>query len=121
MGRFFAWEVNASAAVRIVPLQMHMAVRPVCGGGTAPFRYGTRAAQLPQPARPQLDSHTAVDPPQQPDRCAPGLLDRDYGRDVLAVPCLRGSGDAYVCPACRTSPGGQERGRPNCAQATGPV
>jgi len=65
--------------------------------------------------------NTAGDAPQQPDRYAPGLLDRDYGRDVLAVPCLRGSGDAYVCPACRTCPGGQDPCGPNCAQATGPV
>lgn len=61
---------------------------------------------------------TGAKGPTHRERLELDLLDREHGRDVLAVPCLReGEADAYVCPACRGCPGGEESCGPRCARA----
>ena len=56
--------------------------------------------------------------PDQDDTFVLDLLDRSFGRDVLAVPCVRaGEESAYVCPKCHTCAGSDEPCGPNCARA----
>lgn len=56
--------------------------------------------------------------PESGDVFALGMLDRSFGRDVLAIPCVRtGAEEEYVCPRCRACTGSDETCGPNCARA----
>ena len=107
---------------------------PVCGGigsfrgrgashfvvdcGSCGSQWGLHACGSCGARVPYLDAG-AKPPEQHHGGIVLDLLDRSYGRDVLAVPCLRAeAGDAYVCPNCRACPGGAEPCGPNCARAT---
>lgn len=49
------------------------------------------------------------------------LLDRTFGRDVLAAPCVQaGSDEQYVCPSCTACAGSDQSCGPNCARPTAP-